>query len=165
MLCVESPNLTTYILLLFLLKCFAYTYIPLDFVCLRNKAPLRSTANKAGKDVMGLTQMCTIVGMLNFNRVVSWFNTVRFRTTVARHTAMYVLTCHAELWHHLKGSGDVTVPHDVIKQRVYKGLCNDAWGWPCQSCRSHWFTDLVVLAPFVSLGTLDRLFWPTSWEY
>ena len=47
----------------------------MTIVHLINKAPLRSTANKAGEDVTGLTQMCTIVGVLNFNHVVLWFNT------------------------------------------------------------------------------------------
>ena len=28
--------------------------------------------------VTGSTQMCTIVGVLNFNHVVSWFDTFRF---------------------------------------------------------------------------------------
>ena len=41
---------------------------------------------------------------------------------------MYVSIRHTRLCHHLKGSGDVGVPHDVIKSRDIQGVSNDAQG-------------------------------------
>ena len=104
---------------------------------------------------MGSTQTCTIAGVLNFNCVLSWFDTAGFRATVTRCIAMYISTHHAKLWCHLEGSGDMSALCDIIEQRVYKGLRNDIWGRSYLSCRSHRCADLVVLAPFVSFWTLD----------
>ena len=107
--------------------------------------------------VMGLIQRCTIVGVLNFKVYILRFSLIPFGfwTTVTRCIAMYVLICHAKLWHHLKGLGDMGVSCDVMEQGVYTELCNDAqgsfqasfWGfWPIflGVVRHVWAPDILL---------------------
>ena len=93
-------------------------YIPVFSCCLRNKAPLRLTANKAGEDVTGSTQTCTLVGYNFKNCAVPGFDTIGFRTTVTKCVVMFCLGP----WCHLEHSGDVAALCDVIGQGVYKVL-------------------------------------------
>ena len=78
-----------YIIFVVLLNCFAYTITFLYcFVILRNKAPLRLTANKAGEDVTGSIQMCTLVGYHLKFCAMPGFDTIGFRTTVTKRVVM-----------------------------------------------------------------------------
>ena len=59
--------------------------------------PSRLTANKAGEDVTGLIQVCTIVGGTKFKSILPGFDTSGFRTTLTRCVTKFVSLRHAEL--------------------------------------------------------------------
>ena len=101
----------------------------MNVVYLRNKVPLRLTANKAREDVTGSIQMCTIVGVLNFK---VYNASVRYLLGFQQQY-LGMLPCMSQ---YVTLDCDVTSKDQVmwcscltsLSLRVYKGLRNDAWG-------------------------------------